>query len=300
MRWKKGMLIYNECAGNSKVEKALEECLPILTPQIDEFLILQTKEKGDADKFCSEYGEGMDVVFVLGGDGTVHECVNGLSPLEHRPLLGILPGGTCNDFSRTLEIPQNIRRAAETIVNGNVRMIDVGKADDHYLLNFWGIGLITDTSNNIDEQEKSKFGKIGYFLSAIRTIGDQEPFPFRVEYDETCVEGKAVMILVLNGNFIGTNSMPFSMVQPDDGLFDIVIVKESSLSVFREILAMKSSLTESVSSESGVMYVQARKLKVETELPLKVDMDGEIYNQTPTQIEVLKHHLAFLSPSSGV
>ncbi|MGE7122503.1 diacylglycerol/lipid kinase family protein [Peribacillus sp. NPDC046944] len=300
MRWKKGMLIYNECAGNSKVEKALEECLPILTPQIDEFLILQTKEKGDADKFCSEYGEGMDVVFVLGGDGTVHECVNGLSPLEHRPLLGILPGGTCNDFSRTLEIPQNIRRAAETIVNGNVRMIDVGKADDHYLLNFWGIGLITDTSNNIDEQEKSKFGKIGYFLSAIRTIGDQEPFPFRVEYDETCVEGKAVMILVLNGNFIGTNSMPFSMVQPDDGLFDIVIVKESSLSVFREILAMKSSLTESVSSESGVMYIQARKLKVETELPLEVDMDGEIYNQTPTQIEVLKHHLAFLSPSSGV
>ena len=299
MRWKKGMLIYNECAGNNKVEKALEQCLPILTPQIDEFLILQTKEKGDAGKFCTEHGEDMDVVFVLGGDGTVHECVNGLSPLERRPLLGILPGGTCNDFSRSLEIPQNIRRAAETIVNGKVRMIDVGKADDHYLLNFWGIGLIADTSNNIDEQEKSKFGKIGYFLSAIRTIGDQEPFPFRLEYDETCVEGKAVMILVLNGNFIGTNSMPFSLVQPDDGLFDIVIVKESSLSVFREILAMKSSLTESASSESGVMYVQARKLKVETELPLEVDMDGEIYNQTPTQIEVLKHHLAFLSPGSG-
>ena len=297
MRWKKGMLIYNECAGNSKVEKALEDCLPILTPHLDEFLILQTKEKGDARQFCLEHGNDMDVVFVLGGDGTVHECVNGLSPLEHRPLLGVLPGGTCNDFSRTLEIPQNIRRAAEALVHGNVRMIDVGKADDNYLLNFWGIGLISDTSNNIDEQEKSKFGKIGYFLSAIRTIGDKEPFSFRLEYDEKCVEGKAVMILVLNGNFIGTNSLPFPMVHPDDGLFDIVIVKESSLSVFREILAMKQSWSENIRSDSGVMYVQASKLKVKTKMPLDVDMDGEIYNQTPTEIEVLKHHLALLSPN---
>lgn len=297
MRWKKGMLIYNKCAGNSKVEKALEDCLPILTPQLDEFLILQTKEKGDARQFCLDHGNDMDVVFVLGGDGTVHECVNGLSPLEHRPLLGVLPGGTCNDFSRILEIPQNIRRAAEALVHGNVRMIDVGKADDDYFLNFWGIGLISDTSNNIDEQEKSKFGKIGYFLSAIRTIGDKEPFSFRLECEDKCVEGKAIMILALNGNSIGTNSLPFPMVKPDDGLFDIVIVKESSLSVFREILAMKQSWSENIKSDSGVIYIQASKLRVQTDIPLDVDMDGEIYKQTPTEIEVLKQHLSFLSPN---
>ncbi|MDO7485700.1 diacylglycerol kinase family protein [Peribacillus frigoritolerans] len=68
-----------------------------------------------------EYGEEMEVVFVLGGDGTVHEFVNGLSPLWRRPLFGNLPGGTSNDFSRTLKIPQNVRQAAQALVNGKVR-----------------------------------------------------------------------------------------------------------------------------------------------------------------------------------
>ncbi|MEW5596250.1 YegS/Rv2252/BmrU family lipid kinase [Peribacillus frigoritolerans] len=142
MRWKKGMLIYNKNAGNDKLERNLGGCLPVLAPHIDEFLILQTKQKGDACRYCLEYGEEMDVVFVLGGDGTVHECVNGLSPLQRRPLFGILPGGTCNDFSRTLKIPQNVRQAAEALVNGKVRPIDIGKSNNDYFSNFWGgLGL---------------------------------------------------------------------------------------------------------------------------------------------------------------
>ncbi|MDQ0881008.1 diacylglycerol kinase family protein [Peribacillus sp. V2I11] len=117
------MLIYNENAGNGKLERNLEGCLPVIAPHIDEFLILQTKEKGDACRFCLEFGEDMDVVFVLGGDGTVHECINGLSPLRRRPLFGILPGGTCNDFSRTLKIPQNVRQAAEALMARFVQLI---------------------------------------------------------------------------------------------------------------------------------------------------------------------------------
>ncbi|NCT35679.1 YegS/Rv2252/BmrU family lipid kinase [Bacillus sp. EB93] len=132
MRWKKGMLIYNKNAGKDKLERNLEGCLPVLAPHIDEFLILQTKQKGDACRYCLEYGEEMNVVFVLGGDGTVHECVNGLSPLQRRPLFGILPGGTCNDFSRTLKIPQKVRQAAEALVNGKVRPIDIGKSNNDY------------------------------------------------------------------------------------------------------------------------------------------------------------------------
>ncbi|CAH0310511.1 Putative lipid kinase BmrU [Peribacillus sp. Bi96] len=297
MRWKKGMLIYNKKAGNDKLERNLEQCLPVIAPHIDEFLILQTKEKGDASRFCSEYGEDMDVVFVLGGDGTVHECVNGLSPLGKRPLFGVLPGGTCNDFSRTLKIPQNVRQASEALVNGKVRSIDIGQADDDYFSNFWGIGLISDASSNIDEQEKNKFGKIGYLLSAVRTIGDNNPFPFKLQYDGNMIEGEAIMILVLNGCYIGTNLLPFPMVSPDDGLLDIAILEKANLSAFLEIIAMKRSWTEKLRSESGVTYLQADTLTVETNMPLDVDMDGEIYSQTPTRIKVLGHHLSVLTPN---
>ncbi|MDM5219985.1 YegS/Rv2252/BmrU family lipid kinase [Peribacillus sp. NJ11] len=297
MRWKKGMLIYNINAGNGKLERNLEACLPVIAPHIDEFLILQTKEKGDASRFCSEYGEDMDVVFVLGGDGTVHECVNGLSPLEKRPLFGILPGGTCNDFSRTLNIPQNVRQAAEAIVNGKVRSIDIGQANNDYFSNFWGVGLISEASSNIDEQEKNRFGKIGYLLSAVRTIGDSAPFPYKLEYDGHLIEGKAIMILVLNGCFIGTNLLPFPMVSPDDGLFGVAILENANLGALLEIIAMKRSWTENLSSEAGVTYVQASTLTIESKRPLDVDMDGENYSQTPTRIKVLDHHLSVLIPN---
>jgi YegS/Rv2252/BmrU family lipid kinase len=297
MRWKKGMLIYNKKAGNDKLERNLEQCLPVIAPHIDEFLILQTKEKGDASRFCSEYGEDMDVVFVLGGDGTVHECVNGLSSLGKRPLFGVLPGGTCNDFSRTLKIPQNIRQASEALVNGKVRSIDIGQADDDYFSNFWGVGLISEASRNIDEQEKNKFGKIGYLLSAVRTVGDNNPFPFKLQYDGNIIEGEAIMILVLNGCYIGTNLLPFPMVSPDDGLFGIAILEKANLSAFLEIIAMKRSWTEKLSTESGVTYLQTGTLTIETKMPLDVDMDGEIYNQTPTRIKILSHHLSVLTPN---
>ncbi len=297
MRWKKGMLIYNKNAGNDKLERNLGGCLPGLAPHIDEFLILQTKQKGDACRYCFEYGEEMDVVFVLGGDGTVHECINGLSPLQKRPLFGILPGGTCNDFSRTLKIPQNVRQAAEALVNGKVRPIDIGKSNNDYFSNFWGVGLISDASNNIDEQEKSRFGKIGYLLSAVRTIGGNAPFSYKVEYDGNFIEGEAVMILVLNGCFIGTNLLPFPMIRPDDGLFGVAILENANLGAFLEIIAMKRSWTQSMSSDSGVTYLQAGTLTIESKRPLDVDMDGENYRQTPSRIKVLAHHLSVLTPN---
>lgn len=297
MRWKKGMLIYNKNAGNDKLERNLGGCLPVLAPHIDEFLILQTKQKGDACRYCFEYGEEMDVVFVLGGDGTVHECINGLSPLQKRPLFGILPGGTCNDFSRTLKIPQNVRQAAEALVNGKVRPIDIGKSNNDYFSNFWGVGLISDASNNIDEQEKSRFGKIGYLLSAVRTIGGNAPFSYKIEYDGNFIEGEAVMILVLNGCFIGTNLLPFPMIRPDDGLFGVAILENANLGAFLEIIAMKRSWTQSMSSDSGVTYLQAGTLTIESKRPLDVDMDGENYRQTPSRIKVLAHHFSVLTPN---
>ncbi|MGW6666508.1 MULTISPECIES: YegS/Rv2252/BmrU family lipid kinase [Peribacillus] len=297
MRWKKGMLIYNENAGNDKLERNLEGCLPIIAPHIDEFLILQTREKGDACRFCLEYGEDMDVVFVLGGDGTVHECVNGLSPLPRRPLFGVLPGGTCNDFSRTLKIPQNVRQAAEALVNGKVRSIDIGQANNDYFSNFWGVGLISDASSNIDEQEKSRFGKIGYLLSAIRIIGENAPFSYKLKYDGNVIEGEAVMILVLNGCFIGTNLLPFPMISPDDGLFGVAILENASLGAFLEIIAMKRSWTQNMISDSGVTYLNADTLTIETKRPLDVDMDGENYRRTPARIKVLARHLSVLTPN---
>lgn len=294
MKWDKGMLIYNNNAGKGKTEKNLADCLMILAPNVKEFLLLQTTKPGDAAEFCRTRGEEMDVVFVLGGDGTVHECINGLSGLSKRPLLGILPAGTCNDFSRMMNIPQTVKKAAEYMLNGETTAIDVGKASDHYFLNFWGIGLITETSNNIDAAEKNTLGRISYFLSAFRTINESESFSFELEYDDGILTEEAIMILVMNGKYIGTSQVPLPYIEADDGLLDVVIVKNSTLALFKEILNVPKTLEEGGGRDSDLIYFQTKQLTIRTSEAMDIDTDGEIYLKTPAEITLLKQHIKML------
>ena len=105
-------------------------------PPFPDLHILHTKKQGDATKYCQEFASKVDLIIVFGGDGTVFECTNGLAPLETRPTLAIIPGGTCNDFSRTLGVPQNIAEAAKLITEEHIKPVDVAKANGQHFLNF--------------------------------------------------------------------------------------------------------------------------------------------------------------------
>ena len=292
MLWEKGILIYNGNAGQKGIEDTLGICVPILSPYIKELALMPTTEPREAENICRRHGEETDIVIILGGDGTVHECVNGLAPLENRPAVAILPGGTCNDFSRMLKMPQDIRAAAETIIQGETSTKDIGQAGDRYFSNFWGIGLIAETSANIDESQKSLLGKVSYFISAVRTVKEAESFSYKLTYDGQVIEDEAILILVCNGGYIGTAQLPFEGIESNDGKLDVIIVKNSSLGAFREILFNKESSTKH--GEGEVLYLQAKSVSLETERHRDVDTDGEIYMKTPADIKILGRHMQFI------
>ncbi|MCA1041695.1 YegS/Rv2252/BmrU family lipid kinase [Bacillus infantis] len=291
MEFRKGMLVYNGNAGQKNIEKSLAACVPILSAELDSLVLLPTKREGHARELCREYGSEVDVVFILGGDGTVHECINGLAPLETRPAIGILPGGTCNDFSRTLNIPQNIRNAALSMVAGEMKPVDVMQANEDYFLNFWGIGLVAEASENIKATEKKLFGRISYFLSTLRTIKEMEPFHASLIVDGTEIEEDAVMILLANGHYIGTNELPFRNLDYNDGLADIFIVKDANLAL------MKEALTEdSIEDNENILHYKGKEIQVRADKRMEADMDGEVYSATPCQIRVHQAHVQMIKP----
>ncbi|MGN1401982.1 MAG: diacylglycerol/lipid kinase family protein [Bacillus sp. (in: firmicutes)] len=294
MKWEKALLIYNGNAGQKGYEQTIGAAVPILSPHIRQLTLMPTQSPNEAERICRELGEEVDVVFILGGDGTVHEAINGLACLEKRPLVGLLPGGTCNDFSRELGLDQNIRTAAEELVRGQIKHVDIGIANDRYFLNFWGIGLIADTSKNINDNQKEAFGKVSYFLSTIKTIQTAESFPYRLEYDGKVLEDEAVLLIVFNGNYLGTVSLPFKGISSNDGLLDIIIVKNSSLAVFKEILFNTRYTHPDGLPEQDVVYLHAKKMNVTTGHEKDVDMDGENYTKTPVDIQVFPDHMRFL------
>ncbi|MBS2969560.1 YegS/Rv2252/BmrU family lipid kinase [Metabacillus sp. KIGAM252] len=292
---KKTMLIINGNAGQKNVEKNLQIIVPVLTKASPHLLILQTQRALDAKRYCELYGEEMDIVYILGGDGTVHECINGLAQLKKRPAVGILPGGTCNDFARTLGIPQNLKEAVQVLSDGSKRKIDVLQASELYFLNFWGIGLITETSNNIVGAEKAMLGKISYFLSAFRTVQKMDPFPVHLKADDQEFNGEAVMVIVANGGFIGTNPLPYPGIKPDDGKADVFILKNTNLATIRDLLTMKDA-SQWDNNESDLLHFTGANMEITTETPMKADTDGEVYSGTPETIKVLNQHLEFLVP----
>ncbi|CAM3727641.1 diacylglycerol/lipid kinase family protein [Mesobacillus zeae] len=297
MRFSKALLIYNGNAGQKNIDLSLGASVPVLSSAIPDLHIIQTERQGHATELCERYGSEVDAVFILGGDGTVHECTNGLARLEKPPVIGLLPGGTCNDFSRTLGIDQDIRRASEQLINGVIVPVDAIKIDDGYSLNFWGIGLIAQTSLNIEDSEKDRFGKIGYFLSAIRTVKDMEHFEYTIEMDGKEIRGEAKMIIAMNGSYIGTNQLPFQGIRYDDGLIDLFIIKNTNLTLIKEILTNDPTVNPNTLSNE-IDHFTAKQIKVETSNVTEADMDGEVYTETPSQIAVLKHRFRMLKPEN--
>ncbi|GAB3045417.1 diacylglycerol/lipid kinase family protein [Virgibacillus ainsalahensis] len=295
-KYHRALFIYNGNAGSNGMEQKLTQTLPILSQAIKELTIIQTESIEHAKQTCVKFSGEIELLIILGGDGTLNACVNAIATLKDRPVIAILPGGTSNDFSRMLQIPQNLQQAAHTIVNGKVVNIDLGKAGDRYFLNFWGIGLVAQTSQNIDEEQKTNLGILSYFMSTVRTVNQAEAFQYEIITEENKYSGEAVMIIVLNGRFIGTREMPIPSIHPNDGMFDALIVKNSTLLTFRELLSMKNPNTD-VEQLTELDHFQTKKLKISTNTGKEIDMDGEIAGTTPEEISVVPGHMQMIHGS---
>jgi|UPI0003B71094 diacylglycerol kinase (ATP) len=292
MRFDKTLLLINPHAGNNEFSQHIGRLFSKFRHALGSIEVVHTNHPGDGARAITSQAADVDLIIAAGGDGTVHECINALSQLEQRPVFGILPTGTCNDFSRTLGIPQTIDEAVETLLEGRVEAIDVGKHDDRYFLNFWGIGLITQVSEQIDSEIKKQFGRIAYYLSALHTIQEQRSFHVEVNGDGGHYKGEAVMVLVGNGSYVGGVEAYFPHSQVNDGLLDVLIFKELSLSAVTSLTY--SMFTAEKPSAEGLISFKTPHLEVITEPGLKVDCDGEKNTFTPTRLQVLPGHLRML------
>ncbi|MFC0269873.1 diacylglycerol/lipid kinase family protein [Metabacillus herbersteinensis] len=150
-------------------------------------------------------------------------------------------------------------------------------------------------SYNIDDSEKAMLGKVSYFLSAFRTMQKMEPFSFKLTIDGTVIQDKAVMILVGNGRYIATNELPYEKSSLQDGLAEIYLIKNTNISLLKDVLTLTTSNSdENLSSQ--LQLFQGKKIMIETDESMDIDLDGEVYLSTPSTIEMLPGHFEVLVP----
>lgn len=292
-----GILFYHEKAGQGDVYEILGNVTQHLSKLCQQLTIYKSGEEGDIIKYCHTIKEqSFDVIFLLGGDGTVHELINGVMQADLNLPIGILPGGTFNDFTKSLNLPLDPAEAAASMLDANVKHIDVMKAGDRYVLNFIGLGLIVENAESIEETSKGILGKLSYVMPTIRTVSNPTFFNYRLTIDGERFTGESSMIVVSNGHYVGASKIPLVELSPDDGQMEVFIFKDSGLKLFSELLSEKSAADWNEVS-SNIEHHSARSILLETDEPMEVDVDGEIDLKTPLDIDILTKRLRMFALS---
>jgi diacylglycerol kinase (ATP) len=300
MTMKRARLIYNPTSGREILKRNLPDILQKLEVAGYEASCHATTGAGDATNAAKIAVEReYDVVIAAGGDGTIHEVVNGIAEQKFRPKLGIIPGGTTNDFARALQIPRDIGAAVDIITKGDTIPVDIGRINDKYFINIAGGGRITELTYEVPSKLKTMLGQLAYYLKGMEMLPSIKATDLRIEYDGKLFEGEAMLFLVGLTNSIGG----FEKLAPDssinDGLFSLLILKKINLADFIRIATL--ALRGEHVNDPNVIYTQANHIKVDsTEKVAQLNLDGEFGGLLPAEFENLYRHLEVFVPIEDI
>lgn len=252
------------------------------------FDLLETADAGEAFRAAREAARrGYRAVVAGGGDGTVARALRGTARSETP--VAILPLGTGNQLALNFDIPSSLEGAVQVAVEGRVEPIDLGRiAGEHFAL-IAGAGLDAEVMADATEDLKHRLGFGAYLISGLKHLATPRPVDFRVEADGETVEVRATMVLVANVGQLGAGPLPVEVsVAPrasfQDGLLDVCIYAPRSLPEMARVLWKVARKHHS--GDERMLFLQARRIRIEADPPVATQVDGEVLDRTPMEAEV--------------
>jgi diacylglycerol kinase (ATP) len=236
--------------------------------------------------------EGYDVVVAMGGDGTMHEVLNGLMqvPAERRPKMGIVPVGSGNDFAHACGISANPETALRQALTGTPRSLDIGVVRDgpgrqEYWANAIGIGFDTIVTLH-SRKVPLVHGFAVYLIAVLQTIlFDYQPFQLKMKIDDREWERELVMLVLMNGKREGGGFHVTPDSRPDDGHLDFLAVDKVSRLQMLRILPEVMNGTQAKMKNCHLDTF--KKFELISKQPLYIHLDGEIYATPNAKVDHL-------------
>ena len=236
--------------------------------------------------------ESADMIILCGGDGTI--ASGALAVVECGLPLGIIPMGTANDLARTLGIPDDLGKAADVVLAGNTRKIDLGSVNGYAFFNVASIGLSADLAQGLDPQTKKRFGRLGYAMAAARVLMKARPFTATIRDGEEVTKVKTFQIAVGNGRHYGGGNVVQADAEIDDGHLDLYSLEFGRVWKLAGMLRSFRSGTHGAWNE--VRTARGVEFDIETRKPMPVNTDGEIVTSTPAKFRVHPEAITVLAP----
>jgi YegS/Rv2252/BmrU family lipid kinase len=239
-------------------------------------------------------------VIAVGGDGTIHEVVNGIMGSEKA--LGVVPVGSGNDLIKSVRIPGDFRHAVRCSLSGKLASIDVGRVEvsregaipgnssPSYFVNGLGIGFDAEVAARTKSVNHAS-GMLLYVVSVFRTMGKYRSPEFFVSVDGRQNQSRNLLIAIGNGRCSGGGFYLTPRAKPDDGLLDICSIDE--ISSTRILGIMPSVMKGNHMHKPCVRMERGRRIEVKTSRAVVVHSDGEILGTDiiAVLIQVVPHAL---------
>jgi YegS/Rv2252/BmrU family lipid kinase len=262
--------IINPVAGTRKKHNIPDRIRKHLDHRRYDYDIIYTQGRGHATELAAQAAaEGIEVVAIAGGDGSVNETATGL--LDTQTALAILPLGSGNGLARHLGYSPWVTSTLHVINACHIIDMDVGRVNDKYFFSLIGIGFDAFVAKIFD-REKTR-GLATYALASTMGLMRFKPFDFALESPAKKLEGRAFMLNVCNANQYGYNFRIAPKASVNDGQFDVVLTR-----AFPRYKAPRLIYDLSVENHLSSVYVQsfqASTLRIFTQDRVYLQIDGE-------------------------
>lgn len=294
-------LIFNPISGRGNSEQDLALIKKLLEPNLHLRVHQTTAEISAKELTQQAIEQGADIVIASGGDGTVSAVAGAL--IGTGIPLGIIPRGTANAFAVALGIPRlmPIRNACQVILAGQIRNVDAARCNGYPTILLVGVGYEAETVERASRELKAQWGPMAYLMAGWQLLEEANSFDTEIEVDGNVFPFQANAITVANA------APPTSVLAQgggevifDDGLLDVTIATtENKLQAVTTMLGMLgAAIVKTGFEQQNVVHTRSRKLKISTNPPQKVVIDGEIMGTTPIEVECIPDGLTVLAPNT--
>ncbi len=248
--------------------------------------------------------DGAELVVAVGGDGTLNEVVNGLVRAGPSAELATIPLGTGMDFVRTYQIPMRFDDAVRNALEGTTRTIDVGRVSyrewsgtegERYVANVGSVGMSAAVAQRANGMSKALGGKATFFYALARVFFEWENTLVSVQLDDERREARMHDVIVANGQWHGGAMLLAPQAQPDDGLFDVVLIGDVTK---RDFVTTAPKLYKGTYlSHPKIELLRSRTVAVDAPERLPIELDGEQVGTTPARFEIVPAALRVRVPA---
>ncbi|PHS38942.1 MAG: lipid kinase YegS [Sulfurovum sp.] len=276
---------------------SVRSAISTLREEVEGVEVRVTYEYGDMEHFVNEaITDGIKRLVVGGGDGSVNEIVDAMAklPREQRPELAILPLGTANDFASACKIPIDSLEALRLAVSGKTTSIDIAKANDRHFVNIATGGFGAKVTAETPVALKNFLGGGAYTLTGLIKALNFTPYTAKVKTPEFESEESSVLAAICNGKQAGGGQVLAPEAFINDGLLDVLIIKEV---LGADIAQFLDEVKNPTQDGRYIKYFKTPWIESESEEIIPVNLDGEPYENKKIRFEIVPAAIDLVLPS---